>query len=138
MYLKTSLQNAWCIYFTGRFSGRMFEKEIRKEIVASTLNKKIRPFNEVITYIIIDTWKKWFKGYIFIFSRFHKTYIIIDTRKKCFKGYIFIFSRFHKIATNNFNLDPCFFNLVKLGTILAAPHFLNCVNIGKSLLKLKN
>ena len=32
----------------------------------------------------------------------------------------------------NFNSDPCFFKLVKLGTISPAAHFLNCVHIGRS------
>ena len=37
-----------------------------------------------------------------------------------------------KIETKNFNSDPCFFNLVKLGTISPAAYFINCVHIGRS------
>ena len=39
---------------------------------------------------------------------------------------------FPKIETNNFNSDPCFFNLVKLGTTSPAAHLINCVDIGRS------
>ena len=48
--------------------------------------------------------------------------------------YILIWSSFRKIETENFNSDPCFFNLVKLGTISLAAHFLNCAHIGRSQL----
>ena len=45
---------------------------------------------------------------------------------------LLIWLSFVKIETKNFNSDPCFFNLVKLGTISPAAHFINCVHIGKS------
>lgn len=32
----------------------------------------------------------------------------------------------------NFNSDPRFFNLVKLGKISSATHFFNCANIGRN------
>ena len=43
-----------------------------------------------------------------------------------------IWLSFPKIEAKIFNADPCFFNLVKLGTILPAAHFINCVRIGRS------
>ena len=46
--------------------------------------------------------------------------------------YILIWWSFPRIGTKNFNSDPCFFKLVKLGTISPAAHFLNCVHIGRS------
>ena len=46
--------------------------------------------------------------------------------------YILIWWTFPKIKTKNFNSGPCFFKLVKLGTISPAAHFLNCVHIGRS------
>ena len=46
--------------------------------------------------------------------------------------YILIWWSFSKIETKNFNSGPCFFKLVKLGTILPDAHFLNCVHIGRS------
>ena len=46
--------------------------------------------------------------------------------------YILIWWSFPKIETKNFNSGPCFFKLVKLGTISPAAHFLNCVHIGRS------
>ena len=42
-----------------------------------------------------------------------------------------IFSNLQKINTKNFNSDPCFFNIVTLGTISPVAHFLLCVNIGR-------
>ena len=36
------------------------------------------------------------------------------------------------METKNFNSDPCFFNLVKLGTISPAAHFVNGVHVGRS------
>ena len=45
---------------------------------------------------------------------------------------LLIWLSFSKIETKNFNSDPCFFNLVKLGTISPAAHFINCVHIGRS------
>ena len=36
------------------------------------------------------------------------------------------------METKNFNSDPCFFKLVKLGTISPAADFLNCVDIVRS------
>ena len=42
------------------------------------------------------------------------------------------FPRFQKFETKNFNSDPCFFNLVKLGTISPAVHFLGCADLGRS------
>ena len=46
--------------------------------------------------------------------------------------YIFIRWSFLKIETKNFNSDPCFFKLVKKGTIWPAAHFLNCTHCKKS------
>ena len=46
--------------------------------------------------------------------------------------YNLIWWSFPKIEIKNFNWDPFFFNLVKLGTISPAEHFLNCVHIGRS------
>ena len=39
---------------------------------------------------------------------------------------------FLNIETKNFNSQPHFFNLVKLGTISPAVYFINCVHIGES------
>ena len=46
--------------------------------------------------------------------------------------YILIWWSFLKIETKNLNLDPCFFKLVKLGTISPAAHFLNSTRWKKS------
>ena len=46
--------------------------------------------------------------------------------------YILIWWSFPKIETKNFNSGPCFFKLVKLGTISLTAHFLNCVHIRRS------
>ena len=46
--------------------------------------------------------------------------------------YILIWWSFPKIETKNFNSGPCFFKLVKLGTISPAANFPNCVHIGRS------
>ena len=45
--------------------------------------------------------------------------------------HILISSTFWETKKKNFNLDPCIFNLIKLGTIEPAAHFLKCVNIGR-------
>ena len=37
-----------------------------------------------------------------------------------------------KSRQKNSTLGPCFFKLVKLGTISPAAHFLNCAHIGRS------
>ena len=46
--------------------------------------------------------------------------------------FILISQSSQKIELKNSNSDPCFFNLLKLGTISLAVHFLNCTNIGGS------
>ena len=46
--------------------------------------------------------------------------------------YILIWWSFPKIETKSFNSGPCFFKLVKLGTISPAAHFLNWVHIGRN------
>ena len=46
--------------------------------------------------------------------------------------YILIWWSFLKIETKNFKLGPCFFKLVKLGTISPSAHFRYCVHIGRS------
>ena len=54
--------------------------------------------------------------------------------KGCYfpRFYILIWLSFWEMETKNFNSDPCFFNLVKLGTISPAAHFVNCVHVGRS------
>ena len=46
--------------------------------------------------------------------------------------YILIWPSFQKIETENLNLHPCFFSLVKMGMISLAAHFLDYVHIGRS------
>ena len=46
--------------------------------------------------------------------------------------YILIFSSLWKIEARNFNSDPRFLNLIKLGRISPATYFINCENIGRS------
>ena len=36
------------------------------------------------------------------------------------------------METKSFNFGPCFFKILKLGTISPAAHFLNCVHIGRN------
>ena len=68
----------------------------------------------------------------------HVWEIVARKNLATFKGchfarfYILIWWSFLKIETKNFNSDPCFFKLVKLGTISPAAHFLNYVHIGRS------
>ena len=43
--------------------------------------------------------------------------------------YILIWLSFPKIETKNFNSDPCFFRVVKLGTMPPTAFFFDCVHI---------
>ena len=46
--------------------------------------------------------------------------------------HILIWWSFPEIETKNFNSDPCFLKLLKMGTISPAAHFLNFEHIGRS------
>ena len=48
---------------------------------------------------------------------------------QCPRFYTLIISSFQKIEATDFNSQPCFFNLVKLGMISLAAHFLNCQEV---------
>ena len=70
----------------------------------------------------------------------HVWEIVVRKNLTNFEGYHFgrfyllIWWSFPKIKTKNFNSGPCFFKLVKLGTISPVAHFFNCVRTGKSRL----
>ena len=72
-------------------------------------------------FIVPKVWEIVVRKYLTNFEGFHFA-----------QFYILIWCSFPKIETKSFNSGPCFFKLVKLGTISPAAHFLNWVHIGRN------
>ena len=96
--------------------------------------RKIKPCKR---FVKVCLYKKFIATRQGGFIVLHVWEIVVRKNLTIFEGchfarfYILIWWSFPKIETKNFNSDPCFFKLVKLGTISPAAHFLNCVHIGR-------